>query len=257
MVRVFAIGDVVGKTGVAFVRSVLPAFRRTEGVDFCVINGENAAVSNGITPDLCEELFVSGADVITTGNHVFRRKELYDYLDDNRFVLRPANFPDSTPGRGSCIVDKGRYKVGVINLLGTVYMDPVGNPFAAVEQQLKELSSCHVILLDFHAEATSEKRAMGFFLDGKVSAVFGTHTHVPTADEQILPGGTGYITDLGMTGAEQSVLGVKPEIIIEKLRTNMPARFDFAEGTPMLCGCLFDIDEKTGTCERVERICIR
>ena len=136
-------------------------------------------------------------------------------------------------------------------------MDPVGNPFAAIEKQLRELSSCPVILVDFHAEATSEKRAMGFFLDGKVSAVFGTHTHVPTADEQILPGGTGYITDLGMCGTEQSVLGVKPEIIIEKFRTNMPARFDFAEGEPMLCGCLFDIDEKTGTCERVERICIR
>ena len=257
MIRVFAIGDVVGKTGVEFISSVLPAFRRSEGVDLCVINGENAAVSNGITPDLCEELFVSGADVITTGNHVFRRKELYDYLDDNDFVLRPANFPGSTPGKGVCIVDKGRYRVGVVNLLGTVYMEPVGNPFAAAETALRELSDCSVILVDLHAEATSEKRAMGFFLDGKVSAVFGTHTHVPTADEQILPGGTGYITDLGMTGTEQSVLGVKPEIIIEKFRTNMPARFDFAEGDPMLCGCLFDIDEKTGTCQRVERICIR
>lgn len=256
MMRVFAIGDVVGKCGVDFVRSVLPAFRRTEGVDFCVINGENAAASNGITPALCEELFVSGADVITTGNHVFRHKELYDYLDDQGCLLRPANFPDSTPGKGYCIIDKGKYRVGVVNLLGTVYMDPVGNPFSAAEKLVEELSSCQVVLLDFHAEATSEKRAMGFFLDGRVSAVFGTHTHVQTADEQILPGGTGYITDLGMAGAEQSVLGVKPEIIIEKFRTMMPARFDFADGKPILNGCLFDIDEKTGVCERVERICI-
>ncbi len=255
--RVLAIGDVVGASGVDYLRSVLPAFRRKEAVDFCVINGENAATSNGITPDLCEELFVSGADVITTGNHVFRRKELYDYLDDNEFVLRPANFPGSTPGKGVCIVDKGRFQVGVVNLLGTVYMEPVGNPFETVEKQLKELSSCKVILVDFHAEATSEKRAMGFFLDGRVSAVFGTHTHVQTADEQVLPKGTGYITDLGMTGTEQSVLGVKPEIIIEKFRTNMPARFAFAEGKAMLCGCLFDINEKTGACERVERVCIR
>lgn len=255
--RIFAIGDVVGSTGVDFIRSVLPAYRRTEGVDFCVINGENAAASNGITPDLCEELFVSGADVITTGNHVFRRREIYNYLDDNDFILRPANFPDSTPGKGTCIVDKGRLQVGVINLLGTVYMEAVGNPFAAVEKQLKELSNCRIILVDFHAEATSEKRAMGFFLDGKVSAVFGTHTHVPTADEQILPGGTGYITDLGMTGPEQSVLGVKPEIIIEKMQTNMPVRFTFAEGNPMLCGCLFDINETTGACESVERVCLR
>lgn len=255
--RVFAIGDVVGKTGVAFVRAVLPAYRRTEGVDFCVINGENAAAGNGITPELCEELFLSGADVITTGNHVFRRRELYDYLDDNKFVLRPANYPDSTPGKGYCIVDKGRVRVGVVNLLGTTYMEPLESPFSAVLPALEELSSCRIVLVDLHAEATSEKRAFGFFLDGKVSAVFGTHTHVQTADEQVLPKGTGYITDLGMTGAEQSVLGVKPEIIIERFQTHMPARFDFAEGDPCLCGCLFDVDEATGTCLRAERVCIR
>lgn len=255
--RIFAIGDVVGKTGMEFLPSVLPAFRRVQGVDFCVINGENAAVSNGITPDLCEELFRCGADVITTGNHVFRRRELYDYLDENEFVLRPANYPDATPGKGYCVVDKGRVQVGVVNLLGTTYMEPLDNPFQKAEEVLKELESCRIILVDFHAEATSEKRALGFFLDGKVSAVFGTHTHVQTADEQILPKGTGYITDLGMTGAEDSVLGVRPEIVIEKFRSHMPVRFDFTEGSPMMCGCLFDIDEKTGTCLRVERVCVR
>ena len=255
--RILAIGDVVGKAGMEFVRSVLPAFRRVQGVDFCVINGENAAVSNGITPELCEELFLAGADVITTGNHVFRRRELYDYLDENDFVLRPANYPDSTPGRGWCVVDKGRVQVGVINLLGTTYMEPLDNPFDRAEEALKALGSCRIILVDFHAEATSEKRALGFFLDGKVSAVFGTHTHVQTADEQILPRGTGYITDLGMTGAELSVLGAKPEIMINKFRSHLPARPEFADGAPMLCACLFDIDEKTGTCTHVERVCIR
>lgn len=256
MLRVFAIGDVVGPCGVQCVRSVLPAYRRMEGVDFCVINGENAAAGNGLTPELCEELFVSGADVITTGNHVFRRKELYDYLDENEFLLRPANFPESTPGKGHCIVDKGKFKVGVLNLLGTMYLEPNDNPFVAAEKALKDLEECSVLLLDFHGEATSEKRAMGFFLDGKASAVFGTHTHVQTADEQILPKGTGYITDLGMTGAIQSVLGVKTDIIVERFRTHMPKRFDFAEGPSQLCGCLFDIDEKTGKCEGVERVCI-
>lgn len=255
--RVFAVGDVVGKTGVEFTRSVLPAFRRLKGVDLCVINGENAAQSNGITPALCEDLFVSGADVITTGNHVYRRRELYDYLDENPFVLRPANFPDSTPGSGICVVDKGKVQVGIVNLLGTTYMEPLENPFSTVEKLLDELSSCRIILVDFHAEATSEKRTMGFFLDGKVSAVFGTHTHVQTADEQILPGGTGYITDLGMTGPEQSILGVKPEIMIEKFRSHMPARFELAEGSPFLCGCLFDFDDTTGACTAVERVCLR
>lgn len=255
--RVFAIGDVVGNNGVSFVRTVLPAFRRTQGVDLCVVNGENAADSNGLTPDICEELFLCGADVVTTGNHVFRRRELYDYLDGKRPVLRPANFPSSTPGKGYCIVDKGRVQVGVVNLLGTTYMEPLENPFATIERLLPELSGCKVVLVDFHAEATSEKRAFGFFLDGKVSAVFGTHTHVQTADEQILPEGTGYITDLGMTGPEQSVLGVAPDIIIRRFTTKMPERHKVADSAPMLCGCLFDIDEKTGKCVSVERICLK
>lgn len=256
MLRVFAIGDVVGNCGVDFIRAVLPAYRRTAGVDFCVINGENAADGNGLTPERCEELFVSGADVITTGNHAFRRRELYDFLDENEFVLRPANFPECSPGKGYCIVDKGKFKVGVLNLLGTLFMEPNDNPFSAAEKALKALADCSVILLDFHAEATSEKRAMGFFLDGKASAVFGTHTHVQTADEQVLPEGTGYITDLGMTGAIQSVLGVKTDIVVERFCTHLPNRFDFADGDPCLCGCLFDINEKTGRCQRAERVCI-
>lgn len=256
MMRVLTVGDVVGKTGADYIMRILPSLRREKNVDFCVINGENAAESNGITPKLCKDLFACGADVITTGNHVFRRTELYNFLDENNFVLRPANFPASTPGKGYCIVDKGRFQVGVMNLLGTTFMEPLCNPFATAEAVLKELASCKIVLLDFHAEATSEKRALGFFLDGKVSALFGTHTHVQTADEQILPSGTGYITDLGMTGAKQSVLGVEPDIMVQRFHTQMPVRFSFAKGAPMLNGCLFDIDEKTGRCTGVERICI-
>ncbi len=256
--RIFAIGDVVGKDGAGFVQDVLPPFKRVKGVDFCIVNGENSSDGNGITPSSMHELYQGGADIVTTGNHAFRRKEMYDYFDSDPFVLRPANFPNSDPGRGYCIVDKGRYQIGVINLMGTTYMEPLANPFRMVDDILKTLEDCRVILVDFHAEATSEKRAMGFYLDGKVSAVFGTHTHVQTADEQILPKGTGYITDLGMTGPVQSVLGVKPEIIIQKFRTNMPARFDLMKGgEQMLNGCLFDIDDKTGRTTAVERVVLK
>lgn len=256
--RVFAIGDVVGTDGADFVQDVLPAFKRVKGVDFCVINGENSSAGNGITPASMRQLYQSGADVITTGNHAFQQKSMDDYYDSDPFILRPANYPSSDPGRGYCIVDKGRYQVGVINLLGTIYMKPLDNPFDMVDDILKKMEGCPVILVDFHAEATSEKRAMGFYLDGKVSAVFGTHTHVQTADDQILPKGTGYITDLGMTGPVQSVLGVKPETMIQKFRMNTPTRFALMKGgEQMLNGCLFDIDDKTGRTTAVERIVLK
>lgn len=254
--RVFVIGDVVGKNGVSHLQSVLPAFKRTYGVDLCVANGENSSESNGITPESAEELFSYGVDVITTGNHAFRHRAIYDYYDEHEFVLRPVNFPPDAPGRGFCIVDKGSVRVGIVNLMGTMYLESLDNPFRVMETVLPELSDCRIKIVDFHAEATSEKRAMGFFLDGNVSAVFGTHTHVQTADEQILPGGTGYMTDVGMTGTVQSVLGVKPDIIIQKFRSNLPQRFLFEEGPAMLCGCIFDIDNKTGLTTSVERICL-
>lgn len=253
--RILAIGDVVGTDSVTYLQSVLPAFRRSNAIDVCIINGENSSDGNGITPSSAENLFQSGADVITTGNHAYRRKEMYDYFDDHAFVLRPANYPEGNPGQGYCIIDKGRVLVGVVNVMGTTYMEPLANPFTTMDQVLQELSSCRIVLVDLHAEATSEKRAMGFYLDGKVSAVFGTHTHVQTADEQILPKGTGYITDLGMTGPIQSVLGVKPEIIIGKLKTNLPARFDYEKDSPIsMNGCIFEVDDKTGTCLSVERV---
>lgn len=253
---VLTIGDVVGQEGCEFLRRRLPALKRLKGVDFTVVNGENSAVGNGITPASAQELFDSGADVITTGNHVFKRREVYEFLDDCPYVVRPANYCPSNPGVGYAVIDNGRVKIAVIDLAGMAYMNQAENPFVCVEKILKEVSDCGVVLVEFHAEATAEKRALGFALDSKVSAVFGTHTHVQTADEQILPGGTGYITDLGMTGPKNSVLGVKPEISINWLKTGMPARFDNAGKPCILSGCIFEIDEKTGKTVSVERVSI-
>lgn len=254
--KVLMVGDVVGTSGLDFLRRKLPELKRSLSVDVCVVNGENAADGNGVTVVSSESIFTSGADVITTGNHAFRRREAYDYYDDTECLLRPLNYR-SAPGHGYCVLDMGRYKVGVINLLGTMYLDPLDNPFFAADEAIKQLSSCSVILVDFHAETTSEKRALGFYLDGRVSAVVGTHTHVQTSDECILKGGTGYITDLGMTGPLDSVLGVVPEIVIEKFKYNMPARFDWKQGKCELGACLFEIDEKTGKTISVSRILVK
>ncbi|NLL63682.1 MAG: TIGR00282 family metallophosphoesterase [Ruminococcaceae bacterium] len=257
--KVFAVGDVVGTSGLEFLRKILPNIKQEYGVDVCIVNGENSADGNGITPVSCEHIFTSGADVITTGNHAYRRKEMYEFFDTNEFVLRPINFPEGTPGRGRVIVDKGICKVAVINLMGTMFMDPLDNPFSVIDKVLEseEIKKCKIKIVDFHAETTSEKRAMGFYLDGRVSVLFGTHTHVQTADEQVLENGTGYITDLGMTGTFNSVLGVNPKIVIDKFKYNMPARFDWIRGESILCGCIFDIDDKTGNCMAVTRIQIK
>lgn len=255
--RILAVGDVVGTSGLECLRAKLPMLKKENKIDLCVVNGENSSDGNGITPSSAEHIFVSGADVITTGNHAYRRKEMYEYFDDNEFVIRPANYSDNNPGRGVCVVDMGRCSVCVINLMGNMYMaDSLDNPFHTIDRLLDEYSENRIILVDFHAETTSEKRAMAFYLDGRVSALFGTHTHVQTADECILKNGTGYITDLGMVGTIDSVLGVKPQIIIDKFKYNMPARFDFFKGPASLCGCIFEIDDRTGKTISVERICI-
>ncbi len=253
--NILVLGDVVSGVGCDFLRKKLPALKKLKAIDFCIVNGENSATGNGITPDSAEHLFTSGADFITTGNHVFRRKEVYTYLDENEFIIRPYNFDSSAPGRGYALVDLGRCSVAVINLMGNMYSDCCDNAFRAADRALKELEGkTNLILVDLHAEATSEKKAMGFYLDGRASAVFGTHTHVLTADERVLPGGTGYITDIGMCGVKNSVLGVDKDIVIGKFRTGMPARFDGAQGYCMLNGCIFTLDEKTGKCLSVERI---
>ncbi len=254
--NILAIGDVVSTVGCEYLRKRLPALKRLHAVDFCIVNGENSAAGNGITPQSADFLFESGADLITTGNHVYKRREMYDRLDTDRNIIRPANYYRGNPGKGFAVADMGSVKIGVFNLAGNAFMDGA-NPFIAADEILKELSDCRIVLCDFHAEATGEKRALGFYLDGRVSAVFGTHTHVQTADEQILPNGTGYITDLGMVGTVDSVLGVTPEAIITKLKTGMPTRFDNNSGECMLNACLFEIDKQSGKTTAVERINIR
>ncbi len=226
---------------------------KNNGVDLVIANGENSADGNGITPVSARFLFDSGVDVITAGNHTFRRKESYDLFDSCETLLRPANFPSLAPGRGYCVVDMGRIQVGVLNLMGVVYMESLDSPLDAADRILAD-GVPKITLVDFHAEATGEKKSLAYYLDGRVSAVFGTHTHVQTADECIFEHGTGYISDLGMTGPKRSVLGVKPELVIQKMRSKMPVRFDLADGACEMGCVLFTIDEKTGKTIAVERL---
>ncbi len=258
--RILAVGDVCGFVGCQYVRKILPALKREKAIDMVVINAENSADGNGVTPYSADYLFGVGADVLTGGNHSLRRAEVYDYLDANDFILRPQNLPEAQNGKGYCLVDFGRIQVAVINISGKIYLDRLNAscPFATADELIEKAKAdgAKIILVDFHAEATSEKRALGLYLDGKVSAFFGTHTHVQTADSQILPNGTGYITDLGMTGTIDSVLGVKKEIIINRLKSNDMSKFELADGDCMLSGCIFEIDEKSGKTVDIERIYI-
>ena len=255
-VNILCIGDVVGSQGCQFLRAHLPALKKTKAIDLVIANGENSADGNGITPDSARYLLDSGVDVITTGNHSFRRRESYDLYDSCEVLLRPANYPAAAPGRGLCVVDMGRVQVGVINLMGTAFMESLRCPFETLDSLLKTPGLPKVVVVDFHAEATGEKRALGFYADGRVTALFGTHTHVPTADGCLLPHHTGYLTDAGMTGPIDSVLGVKPEIIIGKLKTKMPARFEWAKGPCKMDCVLFTAEERTGLCTGVERFSI-
>lgn len=253
--KFLAIGDVVSSQGCDYLRDNLPKLKREYAVDFVIVNGENSAVGNGITPKSAQHIFTSGADVITLGNHSLRRPEIADYLDKTEFIVRPCNYHPSAPGKGSVVIEKGAFSAGIINLQGTSFLEPIENPFLAVDREIDNLNSQGVknIIVDFHAEATGEKKALGFYLDGKASVVFGTHTHVQTSDEQILPMGTGYITDLGMTGPYFSVLGVEPENVIYKLKTNLPVRFTNPDGPCSLEGIFFEIDNKTGKTVHIER----
>ena len=253
--KILAIGDVVSKQGCEHLRKELPRLKREYGADIVIVNGENSAVGNGITPQSAQYIFDSGADVITLGNHTLRRPEIYDYLDSNDYIIRPENFHKSAPGKGYTIIDKGYLRALVANLQGTAFLDNIENPFDAADRiiQLAKDEGISTVIIDFHAEATSEKRAIGFYLDGKISALFGTHTHVQTSDEQILPCGTGYITDIGMTGPYYSVLGVSPEVVIKKFRTNLPVKFTNEDGPCTIEGCFFETDNKTGKTVSIER----
>lgn len=252
--KILILGDIVSNIGCEHIRSKLPELKRKENIDFCIANGENSAAGNGITPFSAQYLFDSGVDIITTGNHVYRRKEIYDFLDERLDIVRPANYYEYNPGRGFATADLGRVKIGVINLVGTFAMDVVDNPFRVCEKVLDEIKDCKIKIVDFHAEATSEKRAMGYFLDGKVTCVFGTHTHVQTADEQILPHGTAYITDVGMCGVKDSVLGVEKDIIVKKYYDSMPAFFNAASGECFINGIIIDVNPSDGKANSVKRI---
>ena len=248
--RILAVGDVCSEAGCNHLLSVLPRFKKENSVDFTVVNGENSAASNGISKQSAQLLLSAGADVITGGNHTLNRKDFRPLLDENERLLRPHNMPLAEYGSGYCLVDMGYTKIAVINLLGPIYLDmhKADNPFLCADSLVEKAKSdgANIILVDFHAEATSEKRALGFYLDGKVSAIFGTHTHVQTNDAQVLNGGTAYITDLGMSGAVNSVLGVEPDIIINRLKNGEKGRFASAEGEAVIEGMLFEVDNKSG-----------
>ena len=258
--KILAIGDVVGKNGCSFLRSKLRNFKKDHDIDFVIANGENSAEGNGIIPNSACYLFDSDVDIITGGNHTFRRKEIFSFLDENNYekngkhIIRPLNYPrPSAPGKGFCKVDVGGVKIAVINILGVSYLECLILPAEALDNVVEQCSDCAIKIVDFHAEATAEKRAFGFYADGKVSAVFGTHTHVQTSDEEILPQGTGYITDVGMTGVIHSVLGVKKELSIRRMVDRMPVRFENASGDCKMECVVFDIDERSGKTKSVER----
>jgi len=228
------IGDVVARPGRRIVRDLVPELRAELGLDFVVANGENAAGGIGITPKEADELFAAGVDVITLGNHTYRHREVWPYLDEHAEILRPANYLRTQPGHGTCVVERGGTTLGVVNLSGNLFMQAGSPALVTIDDALREVAGADHVLVDMHAEATSEKIALGWYLDGKVTAVVGTHTHVPTADARVLPGGTAYVTDVGMTGARGGVIGVRREQSIATMRTHMPIRFDAAEEDPWL-----------------------
>jgi hypothetical protein len=253
--HIFFIGDIVGSPGRRAVEELLPKVVDRCLIDLVVANGENAAGGIGITPQVAEMLLNSGIDLLTSGNHIWKHKEILPYLEDTDRLLRPANYPPDTPGRGYTIIETAAgEKTAVINLEGRVFMSPLECPFRNMDSILAALPpDLKVILVDMHAEATSEKLAMGWYLDGRVSAVIGTHTHVQTADERILPGGTGYITDAGMTGPVNSVIGMKKEVILERFLTQRPQPFKVASQDIQLQGVVLDVDAK-GRCREITRV---
>ncbi|HEY1263203.1 MAG TPA: TIGR00282 family metallophosphoesterase [Terriglobales bacterium] len=259
--RILFIGDIFGRPGRNIVKDRLPAVVREHGADLIIANGENSAAGFGITPSLAEDLFDLGIDVITTGNHVWDKREILDYFDvangnphdPARRVLRPANYPADMPGWGIYEGAKDGFQYAVINLQGRVFMASNDDPFRTADRLLKEVKA-KVVLVDIHAEATSEKVSLGWYLDGRVTAVVGTHTHVPTADERVLPGGTAYITDVGMTGPYDGVIGVQKELIVGKFLNNMPVRFEPATGDVRFCAVLIDCDPGTGRATAIKRL---
>ncbi|MBQ4132750.1 MAG: TIGR00282 family metallophosphoesterase [Desulfovibrionaceae bacterium] len=253
--RFLMLGDAVGRPGRTIIRNRLTALRKEKEIDAVVLNGENSAGGSGITVKVMNELFDLGVDVITSGNHIWKNREIYAWLEREPRLLRPANYPPAAPGKGLGIYEHSGVRFAVLNLLGRHNLEEVDCPFRGAEALIEGLpSDVKIVLVDFHAETTSEKKALGWFLDGKASAVAGTHTHVQTYDNQILPQGTGYLTDLGMCGVEQSVLGLDPHVVVPRFVNKLPAKFRLAEGPLWMCGAIFDIDEADGRCRTVELV---
>jgi metallophosphoesterase (TIGR00282 family) len=254
--RILFVGDIVGSPGREAVKALLPGLKQELELDFSIANAENAAGGSGITSRVARELFDAGLDVLTSGDHVWKKSEIFEFIDQEERILRPANFPDGAPGRGAAVFKtKAGIKVGVVNLQGRVFMEALECPFKTGRRLVEELSrETKVIIVDIHAEATSEKVALGWYLDGKVSAVLGTHTHIPTADEKILPQGSAYITDVGMVGPQDSVIGRKIEDVLARFVTSLPMRFEVAKDNIQLQGVVLDIDEETGKARSIIRI---
>ena len=254
--RILMIGDIVGRPGRRAILENLNELRREMNIDFVIANGENAAAGHGITKEIAKQLFNAGVDVFTMGNHVWNKKEIFDYIEKEKRLLRPANYPPGTPGAGYQLYEtKKGVTIGVVNVSGRIYMQELDCPFRTMDHILKQLQDqTNLIFVDFHAEATSEKVAMGWYLDGKVTAICGTHTHVQTADERILPNGTAYITDIGMTGPRDSVIGVTTEIVLEKFITQMPRRFEVADTTYQLNAVVIDVNPDNGQALKIDRI---
>jgi metallophosphoesterase (TIGR00282 family) len=257
--RILFIGDIVGSPGRKIVDERLTDILSSRQIDLCIANGENSASGFGITPRLADGLFAAGIEVLSGGNHIWDRKEILEYFPHEPRLLRPANFPNGAPGSGLYSgTSKNGVPYAVLNLQGRTFMTPLEDPFKTAERELAKVpAETKVIVVDMHAEATSEKQAMGWFLDGKVSAVLGTHTHVPTADNHVLPGGTAYITDVGMTGPHDSIIGMEKAPIIQRFLDGMPTRFSVAEGDIQMNTVLLDVDESTGRSRSIERLNFR
>ncbi len=254
--KILVIGDVTSPAGVSHLEKNLWRVRKEKGVDFCVVNGENASFVTGISPELADVLFQAGADVISGGNHTLRNRQAFNYLDDVRNILRPINFGDGAPGHGYTVAEANGYRILVICALGNIHMEPVlDSPFSYIDRVLREEAGKYDFsILDIHAEATGEKLAVGYAYDGKINVVFGTHTHVQTADEIILPDGTGYISDVGMCGESGGVLGMDPDVVVERMRTRLSHKFKAAAGAPVANGVVFTMDTATGRVTAIERI---
>lgn len=256
--NILLVGDIFGECGMEYIKSELKYIAQRENADLIIANGENASGGNGLSYSDYDTLMDIGVDVVTMGNHTFGRKDIFKIFENESSVIRPINYPEGTPGKGSVIINRLGKRIAVINAMGRVNVLNIDCPFKALEKEIELLKDkADIIIVDFHADATSEKRAMGYFLDGKVTCIFGTHTHVQTADECILPKGSAYITDLGMTGAKDSVLGVKTDIIIDRFITGLPQKFEHADGKAMLCGALLTVDEATNRATAIKRICER